>query len=136
MREMLEYLAEMQRQFEACSGVQSVRVSTLQSGKTQVRVVGGRQAEVDAVLRRFGGIEFEHLGASAHDYPLETVDWSKITQYSENDVECACGCNYSSHTKAHNFNGDLALIAKRKCPNCGFADRLVSSRSVPEIFKL
>lgn len=67
------------------------------------------------------------------------IDWTKHDEYPRNIIECGCGQQYYSHSKAVSIESEFVIITREKCPRChkcvGNAYRVSSSPEVMAIGK-
>jgi hypothetical protein len=62
-----------------------------------------------------------------------TVDWAALT-LPEFEIECKCGAIYRSIGKAIRYQGRIATITQKPCPNCHKTfDHVRRMKSSPEI---
>lgn len=57
------------------------------------------------------------------------IDWSKFDATKQDSVECKCGCEFRSLTKAHIHKGTLVIVSREPCPKCGANDNIRAVRS-------
>ena len=63
---------------------------------------------------------------------MPAIDWSGSDKYSEHSCVCDCGGRWQTHIKAVNVDGQLRLVARKPCPECGLTIGLRAARGEPE----
>jgi hypothetical protein len=69
------------------------------------------------------------VGLTTVDELIPYVDWRELVKYPPNSVRCACGEEWTSHTKLVSEGSKLTHVARVPCPRCGFATHVVQSTS-------
>lgn len=64
------------------------------------------------------------------------IDWSPFDALPEMTCHCRCGAIYRSHAKGVRADGEIAMISRQPCPQCGSNQNLWKIASEPEIWRI